>query len=86
VAALQQLVVILIVVAAALSAAWRLAGVASRLKLLERLARSAGNGRVGAWLTRRAQRQREALLRAGCGGCAGGSAGGSAGGKPPARR
>jgi len=83
---MQQLIVILIVVAAALSAAWRLAGVASRLKLLERLARGAGKGWVGAWLTRRAQVAREALLGAGCGGCAGGPSGGSAGGKRPAGR
>ena len=79
---MQQLIVILIVMAAALSAAWRLAGVATRLKLLEQLACRAGNGWVGAWLTRRVQRERAAMLGAGCGGCAGGSAGG----KRPAGR
>ena len=73
---MQQLIVILIVAAAALSAAWRMAGVATRLRLLETLARRLGPGRAGAGFARRAQREREALLGAGCGGCKAGSGGG----------
>ena len=73
---MQQLVVILIVAAAALSAAWRLAGVATRLKWLEALARHSGTGRVAAWLEQRAQRQRVALLGSGCGSCPAASASG----------
>jgi hypothetical protein len=79
---MQPVIVILIVVAAALSAAWRLAGVATRLQLLEALARRLGAGRTGAWFARRAQAEREALLGAGCGSCKSGSGSG----KRPAGR
>jgi hypothetical protein len=79
---MQPVIVILIVVAAALSAAWRLAGVATRLRLFEALAARCGEGRSGAWLARKAQQQREALLGAGCGGCKSGSGSG----KRPAGR
>jgi hypothetical protein len=67
---MQQLIVALIVVAAALFATWRLLGAAVRLKVLawalERVPAASGLARL---LQRLQQQQRAALLGAGCGQC-----------------
>jgi enoyl-CoA hydratase/carnithine racemase len=68
---LQHLIVYLIVILAALSAAWRIAGIATRLRLLEALlALLPGSGAVHGWVSRLAQRQRAALVSGGCAACA----------------
>lgn len=68
---LQNFIVALIVVAAALYAAWRLAGAAARLRWLEALARRVGtSGPVAALLQRQLARRRAALAISGCGACA----------------
>lgn len=63
---LQQLLVFLAVSAAAIFAAWRLMGARARVRLLEVLARCAGNW---APLQRLAQRQRAAFVVSGCAAC-----------------
>jgi hypothetical protein len=67
---LQTLLVILIVLAAALSAAWRLVGVGTRLRTVESILRHLPAGGVPARLLQRlAQRQRGALVSGGCAAC-----------------
>jgi hypothetical protein len=80
---LQQILVAVIVVAAALSAAWRLAGLATRLRLLDALARG-GVGVLARWAAAKAAGLRSA--GGGCAGCAAGSVAGSAAHKRPAGR
>jgi hypothetical protein len=62
----QQLFVLLIVIAAALLAAWRLLGATTRVRLLEALSHALGEP---AFIKRRVSRQRAALLQAGCAAC-----------------
>jgi hypothetical protein len=64
---LQYVLVSLIVVAAALSAAWRLMGIPTRIRLLEALARALGQPDA---LRRMVGRQRAAQTLGGCGSCA----------------
>jgi hypothetical protein len=64
---MQHVIVILIVVAAALSATWRLMGIPTRIRLLEALARSLGQPEV---LRRMVGRQRAAQSAGACGSCA----------------
>ena len=67
---MQQLLVAVIVVAAALFAAWRLLGAALRLRLLGwALRRAPAGSGLALLLQRRVQQQRSALLGAGCGQC-----------------
>ncbi len=68
---LQNLIVAVIVIAAALFATWRLAGAGTRLRWLESFAaRLDGSGRFAALLQRRIAQKRAALLAAtGCGAC-----------------
>ena len=67
---LQQLLVGLIVVAAALYAVWRLPGTAMRLKMAEAMARRLP-GALGTWSGKLAARQRALLAGGGCGACGG---------------
>jgi hypothetical protein len=70
---LQQLLVAVIVFAAACYAVWRLPGTATRLKMAEGLARVLP-GAAGRWFARLATRQRAALVAGGCGACGGAAA------------
>jgi len=68
----QNGLVALIVVAAAVSAAWRLVSVQTRLRCLQGLLRWTGErGLLARALLHLANMQRAALQAAGCGGCAG---------------
>jgi hypothetical protein len=68
----QNVLVALIVVAAAVSAAWRLVSAQTRLRGLEGLLRLTGErGLLARALRHLANTQRAALQAAGCGGCAG---------------
>ena len=68
----QNVLVALIVVAAAVSAAWRLVSVQTRLRCLQSLLRLTGErGLLARALLHLANTQRAALQAAGCGGCAG---------------
>ena len=68
-AVLQQFIVIAVVIAAALFAAWRLVTVRIRLSWVEVVARHVPPATaVGRWLQRLAERQR-AALGAGCAAC-----------------
>ena len=68
----QDVLVALTVVAAAVSAAWRLVSVQTRLRCLEALLRWTGErGLLARALLHLANTQRAALQAAGCGGCAG---------------
>jgi hypothetical protein len=67
---LQTLLVVLIVLAAMLSAAWRLVGVGTRLRALEAMLRHLpAGGPLPRLLQRLAQRQRGALVSGGCAAC-----------------
>jgi hypothetical protein len=67
---LQFLLVCLIVTAAALSAAWRLMGLASRVKVLEALLRQGpGAGALHGVIDRLARKQRAALVSGACAAC-----------------
>ena len=67
---MQQLLVAVIVIAAVLSAAWRLMGVAARIKLVSRAVQWAPpESAIARLLQRTLQQQRVALLGAGCGQC-----------------
>lgn len=70
---MQQVLVILIVVVAALFAAWRLMGVAARLRLLDLLA-GAGFGVLSRRAADKARGLREGSRAAGCAGCSAASA------------
>ena len=78
---MQELLVLAIVLAAALSAAWRLMGLASRLRLLDALSHSPLPV-LAPWAAATARRLRESAAAGVCGSCAGGSAAG----KRPAGR
>ena len=68
----QNALVALIVLAAAVSAAWRLVSAQTRLRCLEGLLRYTGErGVLARALLHLANTQRAALQAAGCGGCAG---------------
>jgi hypothetical protein len=70
---LQQLIVVLVVVAAAVFASWRLMPASMRLRWLDRLGnalgpvQSDGGGVLQRWIGRR----RERLTGSGCAGCSG---------------
>jgi hypothetical protein len=67
---LQQGLVVLIVVFAALFAAWRLVGMATRLRAVQALQRLLPVGSaVHRLLERKAQTLRAAMLGGGCGAC-----------------
>lgn len=72
---MQELLALAIVLAAALSAAWRLMGLSSRLRVLDVLSRSPVRG-LAHWAAATARRLRESAAAGVCGGCAGGSAAG----------
>jgi len=68
----QNALVALIVLAAAVSAAWRLVSAQTRLRCVESLLRYTGErGVLARALLHLANSQRAALQAAGCGGCAG---------------
>ena len=67
---LQQVLVVLIVIFAALFAAWRLVGLATRLRAVLALQRLLRDGSaVHRLLERKAQTLRAAMLGGGCGAC-----------------
>ena len=67
---MQQLLVGVLVVLAAVFSAWRLMGAVARLRLVNWAQRQVGTGTLWhALLQRMAQQQREALAGAGCGQC-----------------
>ena len=67
---LQQVLVAVIVFAAACYAVWRLPGTATRLKMADGLARLLP-GAAGQWFGKIAARQRALLTGGGCGACGG---------------
>ena len=67
---LQYVVVFVVVLAALVSAGWRLMGTSSRVRLVERLlTRVSPRGPLHAWLSRKAQRQRAQLVSGACSAC-----------------
>ncbi len=70
---MQQALVVLIVGVAVLFAAWRLMGLAARLRVLDAVAR-AGLGPLSRHAQRKARGLREGSRAAGCAGCAAASA------------
>lgn len=67
---LQTLLVCVIVLVAAVSAAWRLAGTMSRVRLLEALLRQLpGKGKWHGLVSRMAQKQRALLVSGSCAAC-----------------
>ena len=70
---MQQVLVVLIVGVAVLSAAWRLMGLSARLRVLDAVAR-AGLGLLSRHAQRKASVLREGSRGAGCAGCAAASA------------
>ena len=83
---LQNFIVAVIVIAAALFATWRLAGAGARLRWLEAVAaRLDGSGRVAALLQRQVAKRRAAATASGCGACAANPSTKELHGQPPRR-
>jgi hypothetical protein len=67
---LQQLIVFPLILVAALFAAWRLLGAASRVRLMAWLLRGVSpRSAIGGWLHHRLELRRAALQAGGCGNC-----------------
>lgn len=67
---LQQLIVFPLIIAAALFAAWRLLGAASRVRLMAWLLRGVSpRSSIGGWLHERLEQRRAALQAGGCSNC-----------------